>query len=564
MDFILENYFHRFIDTIGSPGKISCLLPAGLLILQSIAASPGIASQLSTDRIDRHLQFLGSDTLRGRAVGTPGCRRAADYIVDQIRSFGLLPPNGTGMRQKIPMHGSLPLPDTKLEIGTRDGGVHSLKLWSDYLLFNAGDHIAVPVPLPMQFVGYGIVAPEFDYNDYQDLDVANRIVVFLSGEPGSDSPDYFDGPRWTLHADPSTKFKQALARGARGCLMIPDPEDDRFTDWSYWVRQFRFEDVKLLYGISDNLNVMLNPYSASLLFENTDLSLGEIFQLSKEGKLRSFPLQTTASFYGVFRRRDFVSENIVAMVPGTDPLLKDSYVIICAHYDHLGVGVPVAGDSIYNGVGDNGIGTAVTLELARVFAATPRKNKRSLLFVFLTGEEKGLLGSRFYCEHPVVPLYETVAAVNVDGISMFGRVKSLVGVGAGLSTIGALLVDVAERFGLMVEEIPLMFMKVDPLVSSDHYSFMQAGIPSVLIMEGQSYEEQESADQVAKFIDWTQKIYHSPFDDLNQPLDYPAVSQHAMIIQEMVLSLSNSYIAPQWLPGTPFMARRLQSIAEKQ
>jgi Zn-dependent M28 family amino/carboxypeptidase len=239
-------------------------------------------------------------------------------------------------------------------------------------------------------------------------------------------------------------------------------------------------------------------------------------------------------------------------------------VIAAAHYDHLGIGPPVQNDSIYNGAFDNASGVAAVLELARIFSHQPQKPLRSILFIFLTGEESGRIGSRYYCEYPLVPLHKTIAALNVDGLALFERFKEIIGVGAELSTLRNELSETAFQLGLQTANLPRNFSFPEPLASSDHFSFMEAGIPSVLISEGLRYESSSYDRGLERFMTWGAAVYHTPFDDLYQPMDFCAARQHLEVLTAFLYTILNTPIDPQWLRDSPYINARLQSIAEKK
>lgn len=286
--------------------------------------------------------------------------------------------------------------------------------------------------------------------------------------------------------------------------------------------------------------------------------------MERMNSVRSFALPASASFRGSFQQRDFLAANVIAMLEGGDPELKHTYVIVSAHYDHLGIGPAVQGDSIYNGVFDNAVGIAATLEMARVFAGLPVRPKRSLLFLFLTGEEKGLLGSTYYVDHPVVPLYRTIANLNIDGLAMFDTFDDIVGVGAELSTLGELLQEVAKEQQLSVSPLPAPFAEAASFGRSDQVAFARGGIPAILIMEGTKYRNTPSNAGLQRMIDWGQRIYHTPFDDLNQPMNLQAAQQHAQILFAFCYHLANLETAPEWKKGSPYLNVRLQSLAEQR
>ena len=528
------------------------------------ASALAALKSVSSTRLSRHLTFLGSDSLAGRGTGTRGGEIAAAYIAAELATLHIQPAGDEhSYYQQIPMHGSRPLANSSFQIFTKRGLV-PLQLGRDYLLYNAGAQTFVPKPVPLVFVGYGIVAPEFDHNDYQALNVVGKIVVFLSGEPASNEPSYFAASQPSIYSFPETKQKTALARGAVGSIMIPMPRPESSRDWQAWLHEFAFEDISLFYSVAGNLSVVMNPQTASLLFAEAPYSLKQIFNMEAANNLRSFQLAVSASFRGSFQQRDFLAPNVIGLLPGSEAEFKDSYVIVSAHYDHLGIGPAVETDSIYNGVFDNAAGVAAVLEIARALALMPEKPKRSVLFLFLTGEEKGLLGSSYYVDHPVVPLYKTIANLNVDGLAMFDTFNDVVGVGAELSTLGELLKEVAAELGLRVSPIPAQFPGLVSFARSDQITFAKAGIPALLVMEGPEYRHTSREAGLQRLIKWGQEIYHTPFDDLRQPINLMAAEQHTQILLALCLALANGTNAPQWKKGVPYLAARLQALAEKR
>jgi hypothetical protein len=455
------------------------------------------------------------------------------------------------------------LPASDFQLHT-SGGVIQLELGKDYLLYNTGAQTFVPKPAPLVFVGYGIVAPEYDHNDYQALDVEGRIVVFLAGEPETAEATYFAGEQATIYSFPEIKQKTALARGAAGSILIPTPRQASGRDWAYWQHEFAFEHVGLFYSVAGNLSVMMNPEAAHWLFEAAPYSLQQILALAAANRLRSFQLPVAASFRGIFQQRDFLAPNVIGLLRGNAAAWQDSYVVISAHYDHLGVGPAVDSDSVYNGVYDNAAGVAAVLEIAQAFAAMPEKPKRSLLFLFLAAEEKGLLGSSYYVDHPAVPLHKTIANVNVDGLAMFDTFNDIAGVGAELSTLGELLAQVAGELDLEVSPVPPPFADTAPFARSDQISFAKAGIPAMLIMEGTNYRHTSREAGLQRMIAWGRRFYHTPFDDLQQPINLEAMQQHTQMLFAFCFALANSDFVPQWKPGAPYINARLQSIAEKR
>lgn len=516
---------------------------------------------ISAENIKQHLEILANDSLEGRSVGTKGAETAAKYISDIFLSHNLQRiTKNNSYYQSVPMHGSLPMIDSELKFIT-DRDTLNLHLSEDYYLYRSGQQTFLPAFLPIVFIGYGIVAPEFDYNDYQSVDVDGKIVIYLDGEPISNDRDYFDGQLPTIYSSPETKRRIAFARGCAGTIQIPT---DSYENWETIKNEFQFEDVTLAYSVSGNLNILINPNAADKLFFGCEYSLSDVFEMHKNQRIKSFNLSTKIRFRGLFKERDFISSNIIGIIEGSDTELKNTYLIVSAHYDHLGIGEKVNGDSIYNGALDNAIGVSVMLELAKAFNSLKLKPKRSLIFVATTGEEKGLLGSIYYTDNPIVPLYKTIANVNIDGIAMFKDFTSVVGIGGEYSTLENYLIDTANKYGLEVQCIPSQFKQVGAFNNSDQLAFAMAGIPSIIILEGTKNITKSDDEVINAFIDYHISRYHRPIDDLNQNIDFKAAEKHAKVLFDFCYELANSISTPEWKQGAPFINARLQTIAEEK
>lgn len=537
-----------------------CLIFAVLSVSQLYAQY-----DISTDKIQKHLSYLGSNVFEGRGTGTTGGELAAKYLAQEFSRFGLTPLGSNGTYyQYIPMHGSTPQNNSKLTLFDKNNEEQLLKLSEDYILLNVGDQTFTPTPLQLIFAGYGIIAPEFDYNDYQSIDVEGKIVVVLEGEPLSDDINYFDGSNPTIYSLVESKKRFALSRGASGIIVIPNLADEPNFDWERVKRTYSFENVQLAYSITANLSVLFNPSKADVLFKDSPFGLEDVYEMHTGHRIISFPLQTKISFKGEFTRRDFISSNIVGMIEGNDKELKDTYIVVSAHYDHLGIGPEIKEDSIYNGVFDNAIGVAATLEIADAIKTSGIKPKRSIIFLLLTGEEKGLLGSKYYVDHSPVPLYKTVANINIDGIASFDRFRSVVGVGSEYSTLSEFLQSTANEMNLTVTDIPDIFKSGESFRNSDQITFANVGIPSILVSEGLDYENISKDEGMRKFIEYNNLYYHTPQDDLNLLINYNAVKQHTEFLKKFILNIANSTAEPKWFENSPFINARLRSIAEKR
>jgi Zn-dependent M28 family amino/carboxypeptidase len=517
---------------------------------------------VSEERILAHAARLGSDAMEGRGTGSPGEDSAAAYIAGELRRIGLRPMGDDGsFFQRVPMRGSVPLSESRLEAVCADTSA-LFTLGEDYLLYTLGEETLIPQPVPLVFAGYGIVAPEFDYSDYQEMDVEGRVVVFLEGEPPSDDPAYFGGAAPTIHSLPEIKQRAALARGALGSVMVPSTRAPEAATWEKRARNFAFEHVTLLTDIPRNMNLVLREEAARLLFRGVPYSLDEVLEMDRSGTIRSFPLRSRIRFQGAHRERGILASNVAGLLEGSDPLLGKSCLLLSAHYDHLGIGPAVDGDSIYNGIVDNALGCAGLLEIAEVLARGPVPTLRPILFLFTTGEEKGLLGARHYCSRPAVPLHRTIANINIQGLAILDVFDDVIGIGSEYSTLGGHLDAVAAELGLSVSRTSSVHLAREAFARSDQLAFAQAGIPALLITDGVRYRGYSEREGLRRFIEWEKERYHTPFDDMSQPMSGEAIVQHCRVVLAAAGALANTFTPPQWNEGSEYARARLRSIAE--
>lgn len=518
-----------------------------------------IQKDISKDNLKRHIEYLSSDKLQGRSCGTEGENMAAEYLSSEFSVCGLMPIGSNNKYfQYIPMHSSFTLPATKLTI-YNNGDTAALSYGTDYVLFKSGEQTYIPKPVELVFAGYGIIAPEYDYNDYNNIQVEGKIAVMFAGEPISNIDNFFAGKNITIYSYPELKHRLALSRGAAGTIIIPNPDGNDMYDWNSVSNNFLFEDVALAYSVASRLSVLINPAKAAGLFAGSKYSIQELMLMHNSGHLASFDMKCKISFRGEFRERDFIAKNIISMIPGSDKNLKSSYIIVSAHYDHLGIGPAINGDSIYNGAFDNAAGVSALLEIARYINSNERP-KRSLIFLLTTGEEKGLLGSGYYCDNPVAPLYKTIANINIDGLAMFGNFNSITLIGTEYSDLGNFAKKAVINDGITIGEIPAIFYQNESFNFSDQLSFSKAGIPSALILD----LPVENEKNLQKFINYSESIYHTPFDDISQEIDLDAATKHIAILIKTIYEIANSETAPKWNSDSPFINARLRSQAERR
>ncbi len=522
----------------------------------------GLLYGQSFERFRHHVEALAHDSMEGRGTGTRGEREAADYLARQLAEMNIRPlPSLGSYFQPVPMHAGITLPESRLTLHGDNDLVSELQLDRDYVMLTTGAQTYIRLPVPLVFVGFGIVAPEYDHNDYQKIDVEGKIAVMLDGEPLSTDDSYFEGIRPTQHSFLSTKRKVALSRGARGTVIISwSPTGIR--SWHATINEFAHEEMTLNYEPAGHFSVLMNSNTAQELFQGSPMSLKEVLDQARTGSVSPFSMSSRLSFQGAFIERDFITQNVVGYIEGSDPVLKESYVLLSAHYDHLGIGTPVEGDSIYNGAFDNAAGVAAVLEIARALASN--RPPRSVIVLFPTGEEKGLLGSLYYCDHPAVPRYKTTANLNVDGIAAFEKFRSVFAIGSELSDLEAITKSV-----LIQQEIALRVPLLDQSYSeafyrSDHFAFAQAGIPSMMLVEGLDYDRSSTADGLARMQQWYADFYHSPRDDTRQPMNRDAVEEHIRVLIALAERLARESADIQWKKGVPYLQVRLRNIAEKR
>ncbi len=530
-----------------------------LCLLSSICAF----SQIDKSNFINHVNFLASDFLAGRQTGSFGAEIAAKYIASELNKYGVEPAgNDYTFYQYIPMHSAKLLPETKLTIFS-ENNFREYSINQDYLVHKIGELIFLSRNTEMVFAGFGIVAPEFDYNDYLNIDVRGKVVVILDGEPFSESADYFAGDRQTTYSSIETKQIIATARGAAALIVIPNTEN--FTDkkWQKMLANYQFEDISLAWGISKNLCLIFNPIIADFLFTDTEYDLNQIWQLAKLNKLHSFPLKTHLRFVPVMKRKDFVAVNVVGLIKGSDEKLRSTAVVVSAHYDHLGIGSPIDGDSIYNGLTDNAMGCAAVLEIARIISSQKIKPKRSIIFLFTTGEEQGLLGSTYYTFYPAFPLYRTILNLNVDGIAFLDKFRSVIAIGAEYLDLNDLLEKPLKKYNLYLSDLP-SFALENSYVFSDNFAFAKAGVPALLIMEGIDFENLTENEAKDALKNYAENIYHTPHDDFKLQINYDAALLHSNFLLDFLLEVSNSSSPPTWKPNAPFYDNWLRNNAEKK
>ncbi len=504
--------------------------------------------EVSPAALEAHMRFLAADSLRGRGTGTPDYNLAARYVEACYAKFGLEPAGTREYMQSVPLRRARAVEGSSLVIEAA-AERHELLRGRDYLPVPDLLRKEVEVSAPMVLAGFGVTAAEQAYDDYKNVNVRGKIVVLLTGAPRS-----FPPTARAHYATMRMKYANAVRHGAVGVLGVRTR--DQTFPWDRAVRQAKAgtmgwldrrgepgEAFPALRGVA-----RLSDSGAAMLFQGAPQSLGEILTAAEKGAPPAFELPARATIRTVSTHEPLQSPNVAGLLRGSDPRLRDEVVVYTAHLDHLGVGEPVQGDSIYNGALDNASGTAALLEVARVFAAVSPAPRRSILFLIVTAEEHGLLGSDYFAEHPTVPLGNIVANLNLDGLAILYPLHQLVPMGAEHSTLDAAVARAASQMKIGLAPDP--FPEEVFFVRSDQYSFVRRGIPSLFLFMG--LQSDSGVDAPAIFREWGRTRYHTPQDDLGQPMDLSAGARHAQLNFLVGLEIANADERPAWKPGDFF------------
>ena len=510
--------------------------------------SNSVAPEVSPARLEEHVRYLASDRLAGRGTGTPGYDSAARYVAEHFAALGLDSAGTEGYLQPVPLLHSRAVEGSSLVLVGRSRR-RALTAYRDYVPVPNFVTPRAEVTAPLVFVGFGVTSPERGYDDYRGLDPKGKIVVLLTGAPSS-----FPPAERAHYAASRVKRENAVGRGAVGMLIVRTR--DQTFPWDRLVRQSRGGDMRWLDRTGAPADVSpairgvagLSDSAAAYLFEGAPHSLNEILTAAEAGKPPVFDLPVRATIRTVSVHDRVESPNVAGLLRGSDSSLREEVVVYSAHLDHLGIGEPVQGDSIYNGALDNASGSAGLLEVARAFAALPTAPRRSVLFLAVTGEEEGLLGSDYFAEHPTMPIERIVADVNLDGLALLYPLRDMIAFGADHSTLDSTVGRVAKRLGITLAPDP--FPQEVFFVRSDQYSFVRRGVPSLFPFMG--LHSDSGVDAAARFKEWLATRYHTPQDDIDQPMNFESGARHAQLGFLVGLEIANADERPAWKRGDFF------------
>jgi Zn-dependent M28 family amino/carboxypeptidase len=529
------------------------------LTLGSLAAAGLARAQHGTveaEAIRAHVEFLADDLLEGRLAGSRGYDIAARYVAAQFGALRLEPAGDDGTwLQTVPL----------LE-ATRDAPAATFRLHKQgsRQSFEPLEHFvpgvdygreAVDVSGEIVFVGYGVTAPELDYDDFAGIDARGKIGVVLTG-----APPRFSSSQRAHYGSGLVKNPNLVAHGLIGTIGVSTPVDEKRFPWervvqTSWVTGMRWLDAagRPVNAFPDlRASIHVSRPVAQKLFEGAARTLEDTFTAAERSEPQAFVLPGRVSLASRTRHRRLASSNVVARLPGSDPALRDEAIVFTAHLDHVGIGAPVAGDAIYNGAMDNATGIGVMLEAARALTSLPVAPRRSILFVALTAEEKGLLGADYFVAHPPIPAGRIVANINMDMPVATVAVTDLVAFGAEHSTLGAVARRAVEAEGMALTPDP--WPEESIFVRSDQYAFVRRGIPALYLETGMRARDAD-VDGAKVFEAFLRDRYHQPSDDLKQPIDYPTLATLARVNLRIALEVGNAPETPRWNAGDFFGSR---------
>jgi len=518
-----------------------------------------IASDAMTETAyRRHIEILASDEFGGRAPASPGEEMTVDYLVDHFKKIGLEPGNGDSFTQDVPLMRVTVVNAPALAFNGPGGEELLLDYGPDQVIWTRRQvNEALLDNSELVFVGYGIVAPERDWNDYEGIDVTGKTVVILVNDPGfaTQDPGLFNGNAMTYYGRWDYKFGEASRRGAAGAIIVHDTLPAAY-GWNTVENSWTGPQLDM---VLDNQGAELSAVQgwiqkehAVTLFEMAGLDLEEMYSAAQKPGFRAVPMELTASARIENDTESVLSRNVAALLRGSEA--PEEVFIYMAHWDHLGTDPNLEGDQIYNGAMDNASGTAALMEIARAYTALPQAPRRSVLFLGLTAEEQGLLGSAYYAVNPLFPLENTVGGLNMDGMNNFGATRDITVIGLGMSDLDAYLQAAAAAQERVLEgdrESEKGFY-----YRSDHFELAKEGVPMLYPRRGYNDREKGVAYGMEKSLEYNRDHYHRVSDEYDLSWNVDGAMEDMEVFFRTGLDVANSDDWPNWKEGTEFRAKR--------
>ncbi|WP_422926014.1 M28 family metallopeptidase [Singulisphaera sp. PoT] len=545
----------------------------GALVTTSTLALTGAAPEairpaantISGAEVLEHIKVLASDEFEGRGPGTPGEERTVNYLVEQFKKLGLKQgnPDGTYV-QNVPLIG--------FQAETREGSLRvgnktlDLAFPNDWVAVSRRNAQEVKIEnSDVVFVGYGVVAPEYGWDDYKDVDVRGKTIVMLVNDPpvvdpknpNELDPAVFKGRSMTYYGRWTYKYEIASEKGAAAALLVHETGPAGYP-YTVVVGSWGRENFDIPNPGEDQKRVAVEGWlsleKSKELFKAAGQDFDALKSAAKTREFRPVSLNAKAKLHVKNRLREVRSRNVVAKVEGSDPVLKDETIVYTAHWDHLGIDPALTGDKIFNGAADNASGVAAILEIAGAFAQLKPAPKRSILFLAVTAEEKGLLGAKYYATHPLYPLEKTLADINLDVINLWGRTSDISSIGYGFTTLDDILTEVAKDRGRVA--IPDAESEKGLYYRSDHFEFAKQGVPALNAKGGMNYVDKPADYGQRKRDEYTNNDYHKVTDEVKPDWDLTGAVDDLKLLFEIGYLVSEGSKYPEWKPGTEFQARR--------
>jgi Zn-dependent M28 family amino/carboxypeptidase len=537
-----------------------------VLFLVCVCAVTGLAQRVTSGLISEnalraHIKFLSDDRLEGRGTGARGGELAALYCAEQFAALGLKGASEKGsFWQPVSLVGVKADPQTELRISS-PAGAEVFKFGDDFVAFTGAQTAHVRANAELVFAGYGIEAPEQNWNDYKGPaeDYRGKILVMLVNDPPAtkEEPNLFGGRTLTYYGRWTYKYEEAARRGAVGAILLHTSESAGYP-WSV-VRtsngSWRFDIARTADDQTPYLQVRswMSDEAAHRMMRLAGLNLDDLRKQAATRDFKPVNLHLNAALDLNSEVKRVEAPNVVAILPGRDPKLRDEYVVYSAHWDHFGIGAPdKSGDTIYNGALDNATGVASVLEIARVLSQLPAADRprRSFLFLITTGEEQGLIGAEWYSLHPLVPLNKTAADINLDSMNILGPTRDFVPLGAERSTLKNIVADIARERGLRISPDPRP--EQGSFYRSDHFPFAKVGVPSISLKEGSDYIGHTKEWGEQKFREYNEAHYHQPSDEFHDDWNFAGMIQEADFALEIGRRTADALMMPKFNPNDEF------------
>lgn len=553
-----------FLSGVGAAQRPRQSMQSATALAHLSPAAIAAFQKVDPERIRAHVRFLSDDLLEGRGTGQRGGDIAAEYIATQFALYGLKPvgDNGTYM-QKVPMVGITPQSATTFALVPAKGGADDLKPLDQYVAYDQTQQAQSEVNAEIVYVGYGIEAPEYNWDDYKGTDVKGKVLLMLVNEPPSDDAKFFKGKALTYYGRWTYKYEQAARKGAVGAILIHRTDMASYP-WEVVRNSNSGEKSFLKLDGTPRLKVAswIQLDVAKQLAANSGMDLDKMMSDAQSRDFHPVALPVKLKARMVSKIRPFESNNVIGRLPGLDNKLKDEAVLYTAHYDHLGIRPDMPGDNIYNGANDNATGCGILLELAHVFSLAAQRPRRSILFASVTAEEQGLLGSEYLGKHPPVPASKIMLDLNYDDIPPLGAPEEVEVSGSERTTFYPTVQALAKEFRLNIR--PDARPEAGHYYRSDHFSLARVGIPAFSVNEGMKYKGHDAAWGTQQADEFTAKHYHQPSDEYHPEMDFTGDAAMARFGFALGWQAATMPGTIGWEKGDEFEAARMKSMGGGQ